>query len=119
MIWPEVLTAFLCGSIAADGHVGDYVEVIKTSELERAEEVRDVLRNAGLKVRLTKAGRRALGARQAYRVRLLYRGDQWAILYWSIKKWSMEKWLGRYKLERLEKLIGLGIQQPLTGQVGP
>uniref|UniRef100_A0A6M3JDG8 Homing endonuclease LAGLIDADG domain-containing protein n=1 Tax=viral metagenome TaxID=1070528 RepID=A0A6M3JDG8_9ZZZZ len=118
MVLPEALTAFLCGSIAADGHVGEYIEVIKTSELERAEEVRDVLRDAGLKVRLTKAGRSALGERQAYRVRLMYSGGQWAVLYWSIKKWGMEKWLGHYKMERLEKLIGLGFQQPLTGQVG-
>ena len=124
MIWPKHVTAFLCASIAADGSIGNSrVSIIKTSELERAEEVRDVLRDEGLRMTISKAGFGSFNRRQAYHVRLLYHGGQWATLYWSIKYWGMEKWLGLYKLKRLEKMIDLGVSTLDLGhtcdKVGP
>ncbi len=113
MIGPTEGTAFRCGCIAADGNIGDRVVVIYTIELPRALEVRDVLRNAGLKATIGKSGFSGFSGKREYKVNLWARGGQWAVLYWSIKKWGMEKWLGHRKLEKLKALIGLGVQQPL------
>ena len=114
LVWSKEVTAFLCGCIAADGWITvEQVFVIGTSDEKRAEEVRDVLRDAGLKVTISGQGTTGFGEKKLLGVYLRKTNGQYGTFYWSIKKYGMEKWLGRYKLEKLEKKLGLDIQHPL------
>ena len=110
MIWPEAITGFICGCIAANGHVnipceGARIAVISTIEKSRAKEVVNVLRDVSIRTTLCKGGKSPTSDNQKWVVFLSAKNAQHEILLDSILHWKMEDWFGEYKLNRLKNLV--------------
>jgi len=118
-IWPKPITAFICGCVAADGHInipytGARVVIISTVDKPRAEEVIKVLRNARILATLEKGGKSPISGKQKWVVLLSAQNSQYMTLLGSIICWKMENWLGEYKLTRLKNLMAYKLRKSST-----